>query len=68
MATITAYLGMPEWPSEEYARLSAGTYEPMAAETREYLARLLEPHNRKLEELLGRRLEWTRPTARALPR
>lgn len=63
MAMITAFLGVPQWPSEEYARLSAGTYEPMAAETREYLARLFEPHNRKLEELLGRAFEWTRPSA-----
>jgi hypothetical protein len=63
MATITAFLGVPEWPSEDYARLSAGTYEPMAAETREYLARLFEPHNRKLEELLGRAFDWTRPSA-----
>ena len=58
MATITAFLGVPEWPSEEYARLSAGTYEPTAAGTREYLARLFQPHNRMLEELLGRAFEW----------
>ena len=63
MAKITAFLGVPEWPSEEYARLSAGTYDPMAAETREYLAALFEPHNRKLEELLGRAFDWTRPSA-----
>ena len=63
MATITAFLGVPEWPSEKYARLSAGTYEPMAPETREHLARLFEPHNRKLDELLGRTFEWTRPAA-----
>jgi hypothetical protein len=63
MNRITAFLGVPEHVAENYERLSAGTYEPMAAETREHLARTFEPHNRRLEELLGRTFEWTRPSA-----
>lgn len=61
MARVTAFLGVPEWESEEYPRLSAGSYEPMAADTREHLARVFKPHNRRLEKLLGRAFEWTRP-------
>ena len=62
VARVTAFLGVPEWHLDEYPRLSAGSYEPMARETREHLACVFEPHNRKLEELLGRTLDWTRPT------
>jgi len=61
MTRIAAFLGVPEWHAEEFARLSAGSYEPMAPETREHLACVFEPHNRRLEELLGRTFEWTRP-------
>jgi hypothetical protein len=63
MNRIAAFLGVPERDAESYERLSAGKYEPMAADTREHLARLFEPHNRELEELLGRSFEWTRPSA-----
>jgi hypothetical protein len=61
MALVTAFLGVPEWQADEYPRLSAGSYEPMAPVTREHLARVYEPHNRRLEELLGRTFDWTRP-------
>ncbi len=69
MARVTAFLGVPDWRCDDYPRLSAGSYEPMAPETREQLARAFELHNRRLEELLGRTFDWTRPApAPALPR
>lgn len=61
MATIASFLGVPEWKAPRYPRRSTGSYEPMADETRERLARTFEQHNRRLEELLSRRLDWTRP-------
>jgi Sulfotransferase domain len=61
MARVTAFLGVPDWRCDDYPRLSAGSYEPMAPGTREQLARAFEPHNRRLEELLGRTFDWTRP-------
>lgn len=59
---VTDFLGLPPWKTGEHRRWSAGSYEPMAAETRESLARAFEPHNRRLEELLGRTFDWTRPS------
>jgi hypothetical protein len=57
------FLGVSAWrrPPREYARRNVGTYEPMLPETKEQLARFFEPHNRRLYELLGRDLGWTRP-------
>jgi Sulfotransferase domain len=65
MTRIAAFLDIPEWHADEYPRLTTGSYEPMAAETRERLARVFEPHNRRLEALLERKFDWTRPTTRA---
>jgi hypothetical protein len=62
---ITRFLHVPEWQPESYPHQSAGTHAPMAPETREQLARVFEPENRRLEELLGRKLAWTRPTRSA---
>jgi hypothetical protein len=61
MGRIVRFLGIPEWQAERYRRRSVQGEAPMAPETRERLARVLEPHNRRLEELLGRNLPWTRP-------
>jgi hypothetical protein len=60
---LGAFLGVPPWPDGTYPRPSSVRYEPMPAEVRERLARTFEPHNRRLEQLLGRELPWTRPDA-----
>jgi hypothetical protein len=65
LRAVEGFLGIPEWPGGEYPHQSAGTYTPMSESTRERLAQLFEPHNRRLEELLGRRFAWTRPTVAA---
>jgi hypothetical protein len=59
---IEAFLSIPDVRRGPYPHQSAGSHAPMAAETREQLAHLFEPHNRRLEELLGRELNWTRPS------
>ena len=65
METIADFLEVPRWRDEGYRMRSANEYEPVPDELRERLARLFEPHNRKLEGLLGRELAWTRPAATA---
>jgi len=59
-AAVAAFLGIPAWRAETYPVRSVNEYEPMAPEIRDRLARTFEPHNRLLEELLGRELPWTR--------
>jgi hypothetical protein len=60
---IAAFLGVPEWQPNRYPHQSAGSHAPMSPETRERLARIFEPDNRRLAVLLGRELSWTRPAA-----
>lgn len=61
MARVARFLGIPVHRAKSYPREGVREYEPMSAEQRERLARIFEPHNRRLEELLGRKLPWTRP-------
>jgi len=61
MAAVAAFLGIPAWQAETYPLRSVNEYGPMAPEVRDRLARTFEPHNRRLEELLGRKLPWARP-------
>lgn len=61
---IERFLGIPEWHGP-YPHQSGGSYEPMAPATRERLALTFEEPNRRLAELLGRELPWTRPAAEA---
>jgi Sulfotransferase domain len=63
METIADFLDVPRWLDENYRMRSANEYEPVPDDLRERLAKLFEPHNRKLEGLLGRELAWTRPAA-----
>jgi len=62
---IESFLDIPAWPQGAYPHSSAGHYEPMPLAARERLARIFEPHNRSLEELLGRELAWTCPSVEA---
>jgi hypothetical protein len=64
-SAVSAFLGVPEWRPRTFPHQSAGAHESMAPETRDRLALLFEPHNRRLEELLGRTLGWTRPNVGA---
>ncbi len=61
MAEIVRFLGLPEFRAESYPLRGVREYPPMDPRTRERLARVFEPHNRQLGELLGRELGWTRP-------
>ncbi len=65
MAVVAAFLGIPAWQAETYPLRSVNEYEPMVAEIRDRLASTFEPHTRRLEELLGRQLPWTRPAVPA---
>ena len=58
MSRVAEFLGVPQVQPTAYPRENVREYEPMAAETREHLRRVFEPHNRRLEELLGRTLPW----------
>jgi hypothetical protein len=61
MSQIAGFLDIPEWSAESYPLENVQDYSPMSPATRERLARTFEPPNRRLEELLGRELPWTRP-------
>jgi Sulfotransferase domain len=63
MGQVARFLGIPERQAQSYPLRGVREYTAMAPETREHLARMFEPHNRRLEELLGRKLGWTRPAA-----
>jgi hypothetical protein len=61
MTRVARFLGIPEWRARSYPLRGVREYATMLPETRDRLARIFEPHNRRLEELLGRELTWTRP-------
>jgi hypothetical protein len=68
MGRVWRFLDLPAWRSQRYRRRGAQGDAAMAAEIRERLARVFEPHNRRLEELVGMQLHWTRPTTHSSPR
>ena len=57
---VLAFLGADAHELAEYPRVYKQEYAEMAAETRRRLAREFEEPNRRLYELLGRDLGWTR--------
>lgn len=65
MSRVCRFLGIPERRTTSYPLLGGGggvfEYPPMAAMTRQRLARTFVAPNRRLEGLLGRELQWTRP-------
>ncbi|MBM2821656.1 MAG: Sulfotransfer 1 protein [Thermoleophilia bacterium] len=64
MSRVARFLGIPEHRADSYPLRGVRDYAPMEAATRKRLESVFEPHNRRLEELLGRELPWTHRTAR----
>jgi Sulfotransferase domain len=64
LSRVTGFLGVPEWQSAEYPRRGVQEYAEMAPETRARLAQTFAEHDRRLVELLGRELPWSRATTR----
>ena len=64
-ADVLAFLGIPEWQPKRFENFSYVKRRPtggpsMRSDTRRRLLEQFEPHNRRLEELLNRSLEWDR--------
>ena len=55
---IFEFLKVPEFKFESFEKQNVGEYEHMNQKTRESLEEFYKPHNKKLEELLGRRFNW----------
>jgi hypothetical protein len=63
LSRVYRFLRIPEPPERSYPIVGVNSYEGMSAATRERLAQEFEPHTRRLERLLGRKLPWARPAA-----
>jgi hypothetical protein len=61
LARIESFLGIPAGTGGAYPPAGVNHYAAMRLDTRERLAREFEPHNRRLEEIIGRDPNWTRP-------
>lgn len=61
LSQVYRFLRIPEPPARSYPVVGVNSYEDMSAATRERLADEFEPHTSRLEQLLGRKLPWTRP-------
>jgi hypothetical protein len=57
---IYEHLGLPHHRNGELPTLNAGTYEPMAEETRDRLRGYFRPHDERLYELTGIDFGWPR--------
>jgi hypothetical protein len=56
---IHDHLGLPRHRNGELPTLNAGSYEPMAEETRVRLREYFRPHNERLYELTGIHFDWS---------
>jgi Sulfotransferase domain len=56
---IHEHLGLPPHRNGDLPRLNAGSYEPMAQETRARLQDYFRPHNERLRELTGIDFGWS---------
>lgn len=56
---IHEHLGLPPHAGGGLPALNAGSYEPMAAATRERLGEYFRPHNERLHELIGIDFGWS---------
>jgi Sulfotransferase domain len=59
LSKVEAFLEVPEWQPSSYPQENVRAYPPMPPATRDYLRGVFEPHDRRLEELLGFELPWT---------
>lgn len=53
------FLQLTDCPPRNLVKLNTGSYEEMATATRHRLSKFYEPHNHRLDELLGRAFNWT---------
>jgi Sulfotransferase domain len=58
---VTTFLGLPRQALLRPERYNYHPAQGIDVDLRESLAAYYEPHNRELEDLLGRRMDWTRP-------
>jgi hypothetical protein len=65
MALIGRFLEIPASANGGYPLDGVNSYAEIRPDTREQLAHEFEPHNRRLEEIIGRELHWTRPALSA---
>ena len=52
------FLGVPDYPIENLKRTNVGKYSKMNEQTKKLLTDFYEPHNQRLFELIGKKLEW----------
>jgi O-antigen/teichoic acid export membrane protein len=62
---LQRWLGLPVWTPDHVDKWNAGSPEPMPAQWRARLEEYFAPHDRQLEELLGRPLHWRRTRTEA---
>jgi hypothetical protein len=58
LAQAFRFLNVPQYASSRFAKYNNGSYPPMNPTTRQRLVEYYEPHNRRLEELVGREFHW----------
>ena len=58
MKKVYSFLGLSEQPLDEYPQVNVGSYQPISDELRKTLTDYFQPHNQKLEEFLGMKLNW----------
>lgn len=58
LGSVYAHLDLPDHRLPEYEVHLPGSYSREASPVRERLSRFFAPHNRRLEDLLGRSLHW----------
>ena len=62
LSKVYKHLGLPDHQLDNYEVHLKGNYERKDEPIRERLAKFFAPHNAKLEEMLGRKLDWTKPS------
>ncbi len=57
---IFNFLNLPNEKIQNIQNRKVGNYQKMNENTREYLKKLFQPHNKKLFKILGREFEWNK--------
>ena len=60
LSRVEQFLEVPEWQPPSYPQENVRAYPPMSRATYDHLRRVFEPQDRRLEELLGLQLSWSR--------